>query len=149
MFAKLLSAAALLAATVAAHAAPKQYSFSAPSTNPLSFYVEADDDSIISLSVIDPVFTLADLTYTPSTAWINFYDGIAGETYTVELELAAGSKAKFGAYDTVTNQPINLLANSPVDVNTLPAPVPEPQAVALALAGVAVAGVAARRRRAA
>lgn len=138
-FAKLLSAAALLAASALAHAAPQQYSFTAPNTNLLSFYVEAEDDSILSLAVIEPAFTLADLTFTPSVAWINFYDGVAGQSYTVELDLAAGSKAKFGAYDTVTNLPISLNA----------APVPEPASVALALAGVAVAGVAARRRRAA
>ncbi len=134
-FAKLLSAATLMVATVAAHAAPQLYSFSAPNANPLSFYVTADDNSILGLQVVEPAFTSADLSYTPSASWINFYDGVAGQNYLVELDLAAGSTARFGVRDLVTNQAISLSA------------VPEPETVALALAGVLVVGLRLGRRQ--
>jgi len=134
-FTKLLSAAALMAAAVAAEAAPQLYSFAAPNANPLSFYVTAEDDSILGLQVVEPVFTVADLSYTPSASRINFYDGVAGQNYLVELDLAEGSTARFGVRDLVTNQAINVSA------------VPEPETVALALAGVLVVGLRLGRRQ--
>lgn len=134
---KLLSAVALMASTVAAQAALVQFTFNAPVSDPFSFYIEAEDDSIVDISVISPGWATSSITYDPGLSFIDFLGGANGEAHLIEVDFSAGSKAKWGAFNTATGAALNVTV------------VPEPQAYALALAGLGVAAVAARRRRAA
>ncbi|MEY4767360.1 MAG: hypothetical protein RI907_4033 [Pseudomonadota bacterium] len=142
-FAKLFAAGALLSAAVGAQAATQYLSFTALSTESITFSAAPDvGNSILGLSLISYSSAAAPSVATPSvdpdfaSLWI-FSGVVTGATYTVKLD-TSGAALVAGQYDASTpTTSLNVTA------------VPEPGSVALVLAGAGVVGLVARRRKAA